>query len=160
MGMRIEGIKKESRDMAREFSDVKSRAKEVADARKRTLERFSAITSLDEDVLEALDASEHAVKNDAKRDFIDKAESPLSTIERRAEHIQSEVKESVSESEDNSQKLESIASETEYGTREIRSASSKAEQMGKEYSSIGEGLTHDNESAKQEVADRKREIES
>ncbi|MBR2804689.1 MAG: hypothetical protein IKE20_06060 [Eggerthellaceae bacterium] len=160
MSKRMEGLTKESRDRAKEFTDSRSLAKEIADSRKSTLDLLAEIDSLDDDIVEARDSADNSVRNEAKGDFNQRVETAMEQAERGAQDTQDRIRESTEDAQDNRGKLESIAGSADYGAEGIRGAANRAEQAGREYSRIGEDLESAAETARQEIADRKREIDS
>ena len=160
MSNRMEGLSKESKDRAKEFTDSRSLAKEIADSRKSTLDLLAEIDSLDDDIVEARDSADNSVRNEAKGDFAQRVEATMEQTERWTKDTQDRIRESTEDAQENRGKLESIAGSADYGEEGIRGASIRAEKAGREYSQIGENLESAAEAARREIADHKREIDS
>lgn len=160
MSRNLERIKREAADHVRDYSDTSARARDISDMRKRVSEELRELDSLDDDVIEALEAAEADVKQEAKEDFDNTVESSMDQIDASVRDTQGDINRSVDESAVNRGKLESIARGSDYGVEGIGSAAQRAEQMGDAYSEIGSDLRDKADTARREIEERKRELDS
>ncbi|WP_302389667.1 hypothetical protein [Eggerthella sinensis] len=160
MGSRLEGTKKETSDLKKEYGETSSRSREITESRKKTLEGLSGIDSMDEEVTEALRVADREVKTDAKTDFRTRVEALMEKIGSDVGNTQGKIAESVNESRANKSKIESVAGRSDYGSSGIRSAESRVEQMGRSYSDMGRDLGQASDAARRDMSQRKREIDS